>query len=254
MRKPIFVYQLVLSVLLASCTKAEFVKISDARAPYGSGGSRADATSLALQCEDKANTICVQPYPNTSVTVACPDLCHTTAGQPAGTGVVCQPGTASDNCDKDNVCLATVNGGTTSICFRLCTHASDCAGGMACAARFMSKDTWVKVCDLKYDSCSTGSCCDPLNPDSGKCGSNVCYLVAPLNPSSQDSRTVCEYANGSGTADDICGSSRDCVPRFACYFPPTSPETGTCRPVCDPQAPSRCPTCTAYNNQYGVCL
>jgi len=83
----------------------------------------------------------------------------------------------------------------------------------------------------------------------------VCYLVAPLNASSPDSRTVCEYASGSGTADAICGSSRDCVPGYACYFPPTSPERGNCKRVCDPKdsSPTACP-CTAYNNQYGVCL
>jgi hypothetical protein len=248
MKKPTLVYQFVLSIVLAGCTKAEFVKITDSD---GSAGSRGDATPT-LQCEDKSSTLCVQPAPNTANSVPCPDLCHTTAGQPAGTEVACQSFNAYDNCGAGNACLAIDNGNTTHICFKLCTDATQC-GGVACAARFMSKDTWINVCDLQYTSCSAiGGCCDPLTPLSGKCGNGrVCYLVAPLKDS-PDSRTVCEYASGDGKGDS-CGSSRDCVPGYACHFLPTSPERGTCMQVCNMQDPKRCPTCTAYNNQYGVC-
>lgn len=211
-------------------------------------------TTLALQCEEKANTVCVQPAPNTTISTSCPALCHATAGQPTGTGVVCHAGTASDNCDNGDVCLPTRSGSSTSICFQLCTQAKDCENGVACAARFLTAATWVKVCDLKYESCSTGNCCDPLAQDHGICGIDmICYLVAPLN-ASKDSRTVCDYASGDGKAGAICGSSRDCVPGFACYFPPTSPETGNCSQVCNPKDSSACPGCAPYNGQYGVCL
>ena len=255
MLKPTFVYQFVLSIVLASCTKAEFVKITDARAPDGSGGSRADVTPPGLQCEDKASTVCVKSYPDTTVSTDCPAVCHTTAGQPAKTGEVCDPKDGYDNCAPGNVCLAIANGNATHICFQLCVDSTWCVN-VACAARSFGNTTWVKVCDLGYASCSTPTgCCDPLTPYSGKCGAGmVCYLVAPLSPLSQDSRTVCEYASGDGNAEAFCGTSRDCVPNYACFFPSTSP-TGKCKLVCDPKdsSPTACP-CTAYNNQYGLCL
>jgi hypothetical protein len=208
-----------------------------------------------LQCEEEPNTVCVQPAPNTTASMPCPAMCHTTSGQPMGPGVVCHSGTASDNCDPGNVCLPARSGASTSICFKLCTQTKDCANAVACAARFLNAETWVKVCDLKYESCTTGSCCDPLAQDHGICGIDmVCYLVAPLNTSSMDSRTVCDYASGDGKSGTTCGSSRECVPGFACYFPPTSPETGLCKQVCNPKIPSACSGCTPYNNQYGVCL
>jgi hypothetical protein len=275
MRKPIFVHQLVLSIALLSCTKAEFVKVLDADAPGAGGGSQADVaappdttppdttpldttppdTTPTLQCEETAKTVCVQPAPNTTISMSCPALCHTMPVQATGPGVVCHSGTGSDNCDKGNVCLPTRSGASTSICFKLCTQAKDCENGVACAARFLSAATWIKVCDLNYDSCSTGNCCDPLAPDHGICGIDmVCYLVAPLNSTSMDSRTVCDYASGDGTAGAACVSSHECVPGFACYFPPTSPETGNCRQVCNPKDPNACPNCPPYNNQYGVCL
>jgi hypothetical protein len=169
-----------------------------------------------------------------------------------------------DDCTVGNVCLVPDPGSGLSFCFAICRSALDCAGGVACSDRLLSKsgakEVLVKVCDPPYRSCSPSSpqpCCDPVGPDFSGCpDGQFCYLV-PFDPGSRDNRTVCDYTTGGGGRASPCTSSRDCMQGWTCVGAEAG-APGLCRQVCDPQSINPCglsgEVCSDYGNQYGVCL
>ena len=160
--------------------------------------------------------------------------------------------TQSDNCDPGNIALMPDPGSGIYYCFALCRSNMDCPGGVACAPQLLSSSgasqVEVDVCDPSYDSCNPGAttpCCNPVDSTGCPIG-RYCYLVAP--DASGDSRTACEYTQGTTTRTGNCSSVYDCAKGWTCI-------DGGCRQACDLSA-SGCPNggfCTPSGNQYGYC-
>jgi hypothetical protein len=242
MRKPAYISLFVLSVVLATCAKAEFAPIQ----AIGTGGNGGGSGGVVGPTDDCEAAVCE----SAGKVVSCPTdrLCHASTTDPRpDKGGVCS-GPQNDNCAPGNVCLNF--GDLNSYCFQLCTSSTNCDGG-ACAGRTLEGSTLVRVCDPTPISCTTGSCCDPINNIG--CSGRQCYLVAPISAAAADSRTVCEYESGDKKTGLGCTSSRECSPGWACsVLPEDLPAgSGSCQRVCSMLNPT-CP-CRPYNNQYGFC-
>jgi hypothetical protein len=243
MPTPAYVSFFVVSAVLASCAKAEFAPIQ-VTGTGGNAGGGGEEVGPAADCETAA--ACVS---STGLPVDCPTnrLCHVlTTGQRPQKGEGCiSP--ENDNCASGNVCLNF--GDTSSYCFQLCSTSTQC-DAVPCLGRQLDATTLVQVCDPKPTSCSSSTCCDPVNLTG--CSGLTCYLAAPVSSSSPDSRTVCEAASGDKRLSDPCISSRECLPGLGCSLAPSA-TVGTCKKVCNPDDPATTCPCNPYNKQYGFC-
>jgi len=221
----------------------------------------------ALVCE--SNAVCPSG--------TCPKFCHSGAnGADASASLqVCSfssPPTSAeqvDSCPQGYVCVYPYLGASVPYCYRLCTeagtNASDCPQ-VACSSRLLNeplnKNTTVLACDPPYQNCTDPSspCCDPTASPGGDTGcpdpQENCYLVAPPNPPSSGSVTLCDYA--SGQSSQQCNSSTDCYPGETCVVG-AGGGAGLCHVVCamGGGGDAGCP-CTkltnSANQQYGYCL
>ena len=264
---------LVLFGLTAGCVRASFSPVEGpdaSRSDTASGGGDEPATLCSLTplvgCSlQKASGATCDPVCQEG-TCPCGQKC-TVAGD--GTVACLSKGTREteswctrsspdlpqqhDDCVSGDVCLPII-GTDGNFCFQHCRSSLDCAGGVRCAERALTRTgATAMVCDPPYGRCDPaapgGGCCDPFDPTMGaRCtDGRFCYLVSK-DPDTQDSRTVCEFTTGIDTRNG-CSFPSDCAEGYSCH-----PTLGACRQVCDPSHPCLVGNCTPNGTQYGFCL
>jgi hypothetical protein len=279
MRKPSLAYHLVVAVLLAGCTRAQFAPVLDpadsaVEVPPDASVEMSFDTSFdissaeALVCDAPSVKGC-QSQPPAGAT--CDPVCQTgkcawceekcsqavdgrtvcSARGALGTGSSCTIFLAGDprqydNCSAGNICLTPEPGSGLSYCFALCRSSVDCSTGGGCTGRVLAASgatqVLVKVCDPPYRSCAPGSpnpCCDPLGTGSAGCDVGQFCYLVAPDSGSHDNRTVCDYTTGGGGRASQCDSSRDCMQGWTC-FGAAAGITGVCRKVCDPKVTNPC--------------
>jgi hypothetical protein len=166
----------------------------------------------------------------------------------------------TDTCTPGDVCLYPGGPGTTSgYCFALCSSDLACPNSR-CVSRPVAPPIntptpitpMATVCDTPFVACDPFTNAGCTNPDRPNC-----YL-APPDPATGASRTLCEYFAGPGKIPDTCDWSRDCIPRFVCPRNDdgaTWPRANFCLPVCDSAHPCTSGgTCKYYGTTYGYCV
>lgn len=272
MSQPTHLILPALLAVLASCTQAEFARISvSGGSPSGGGGASgggggaggtgAGAAGGATVTQPDAALSCesFEPPsgPPTCSSGACPQFCHEYNGAPPapaaqGTCVIWGTSTSSrqvDNCASGSICLSAGPGSGGSYCYKPCKSLLDC-GNVACSIRYFSGSvtngtTTITACDpAPYEFCSASpdsgpsNCCDPsaATADAGCPTGQTCYLVEPTVAESE-SATLCDYAAwGNTSAGGQCSSWFDCTPpRLTCVPSPGESlltAPGICRAVC----------------------